>query len=178
VWGIFECDAGSYDLGHLSERVAIVRVGETDHRILIRFSDHCFTEDAGENDQRPVFPGSSRKDGRFCLERYTASLTIWHCIERALKGRVWLGEGDRYLLISIDVGNGDDVQHYIVALTLEKLKGHASANLLMRVRTAFLRTPDKHIATFGEVRFVNLVSLVLKGKAPNRIFGTKRKKPW
>jgi hypothetical protein len=178
VWGIFECDAGSYDLGHLGERVTTVRVGETDHQILVRFSDHCFTEDAAENDQRPAFPGSSRKDGRFCLERYTASLRIWDCIERALKGRVWLGEGDRYLLVSLDVGEGNDRRHYIIALTLEKLKGHANVKLLMRVRTAFLRTPDKHIATFGEVRFANLVSLVLKGKTPTRIFDAKRKKPW
>jgi hypothetical protein len=178
AWGIFESDGQSFDLGHLDEKVIVVGIGDVDHRILVRFSDHCFTENAVENDQRPVFAESTRSDGRFCLERYNASLSIWEHLERALRSRLWLGEHDRYLMVSVNVGEGENLRHYIIALTLERLKGRADARLLMRVRTAFLRTPDKHIATFGEVRFTNLVTLTLRGKSPPRIYSEKRKKPW
>lgn len=178
VWGVFVTGAESYDLAHLDERIVVVPVGGAEQSILVRFSDHCFTEDAAPNDERPVFPASSRADGRFCLERYAASLKIWECIDKAVLGRVWLGEGDRYLVVKMDVGEGENLRHYIIALTLEKFKGHAQAKLLMRIRTAFLRTPDKQIATFGEVRFSNLVSLTLKGQSPKRIFDANRKKPW
>lgn len=168
----------TYDLGHLDEKIVTVESGGESHSILVRFSDHCFTVEAVDNDSRPKFDRSTRQDGRFCTERYAASLKIWEYLEKAWHGRLWMGEHDRYLLIAVTVGEGSDLCHYIIALTLEKITGRSDAKLLMRVRTAFVRTPDKHVATFGEVRFANLIALTLKGKSPPRIFDQKRKKPW
>lgn len=173
-WGAFLTGDQTFDLSHLDDRIAIVTVGGVDVPILVTFSDHCFTEEPKPNDERPVFPGCSRPDGRFCTKRYAASLEMWGHIERAMRGRVWMGERDRYLVLTVDLGNA----HYIIALSLEKLKGRADAKLLMRVRTGFHRTDDKHVATYGEVRFVNLVGLILKGKLPPRIYDQKRRTPW
>ena len=178
TWGVFQDGDASFDLSHLNDRTVVLRVGNTDYGILVRFSDHCFTEDAVENDTRPVFPGSSRSDGRFCSVRYDASLDIWRHLDHAINGRVWFGESDRYLVVSIDLGEEENPRHYIIPFTLERFKGVKGVHLLMRVRSAFLRTPDRHIATFGAVRFVNLVTLTLGGKAPKRVQGDNRKKPW
>lgn len=92
-----------------------------------------------------------------------------------MRGKVWMGQGDRYLVITVDLGEG---RHHVISLSLEKLKGRADAKLWMRVRTGFHRTDDKHVATYGEVRFVNLVGLVLKGKLPPRIYAQNRRTPW
>jgi hypothetical protein len=172
TWDVFQDGENSFDLSHLNDRAIIVRVGENDVGILVRFSDHCFTEEAVENDVRPKFPESTRIDGRFCSKRHAASLNIWDCLDRATKGTVWLGEDDRCLIVRIDLGD------YIIPFTLEKFKGVKDVSLLMRVRSAFLKMPDRHIATFGSVRFTNLVDLTIKGKSPNRQYGPKRKRPW
>lgn len=174
-WGVFQNGGDKFDLSHLDDRIATVRMGEVDVPIFVTFSDHCFTADPEADDKRPAFPGCSRKDGRFCTKRYAASLEMWKHIERAMGGRVWMGQGDRYLVITVDLGEG---RHYIVSFSLEKLKGRADAKLLMRVRTGFHRTDDKHVATYGEVRFVNLVGLILKGKLPPRIYAQNRRTPW
>jgi hypothetical protein len=173
-WGVFKHGDESFDLSHLDD--CVVRVGDVG--ILVRFSDHCFTEDALEGDARPVFQASTRDDGRFCSKRYAASLKIWDCLNHAMNGRVWFGENDRYLVVSIDLGEDQDPRYYVIPFTLERFKGVQGVQLLMRVRSAFLRTPNRHIATFGEVRFVNLVTLTLSGKSPKRIYGQNRKTPW
>jgi hypothetical protein len=177
-WGVFKHGDESFDLRHLDDRVVIVRVTEADVGILVRFSDHCFTEDAIEGDVRPIFQGSTRDDGRFCSKRYAASLNIRDCLDRAMKGRVWFGEDDRYLVVSIDLGRDKDLRYYVIPFTLERFKGMKGVRLLMRVRSAFLRTPNRHVATFGEVRFANLVTLTLNGKSPKRIYAQNRKTPW
>lgn len=177
-WGIFQDGTKSYDLTRLDERLIVVRAANIDHGILVRFSDHCFTVDAVEGDQRPVFPSSSRADGRFCEFRHAASLNIWDHLNKAVLGKVWLGEDDRYLVASVTVGEGDEVSHYVIPFTLERYRGHSSARFLMRIRSAFPRTSDRHVATYGEVRFTNLITLTLNGKFPKRIYDQKRKKPW
>jgi hypothetical protein len=177
-WGEFKHGDESYDLSHLDDRVVVVRVGDADVGILVRFSDHCFTEEALANDARPAFPESTRDDGRFCSKRYAASLNIWDNLDYAIKGRVWLGQNDRYLVASIDLGEDQNPRYYVIPFTLERFKGVKDVSLLLRVRSAFLRTPERHIATFGEVRFTNLVTLTLSGKSPKRIDGQNRKKPW
>lgn len=177
-WGIFQHGARSYDLSHLDERLIVVRAADFDHGILVRFSDHCFTVDAINGDQRPVFPNSSRNDGRFCEVRYQYSLGIWDLLAHAVKGKVWFGEDDRCLVVSLMTGEGDQSQHYIIPFTLERHKGHAKARLLMRVRSAFVRTPDKRIATYGEIKFATLIVTTLNGKSHKRIYDKGRKKPF
>jgi hypothetical protein len=177
-WGVFKHGDESFDLSHLDDRVVVVRVANVAIGIVVRFSDHCFTEDAIEGDVRPVFQGSTRDDGRFCSKRHAASLKIWDCLTYAMNGRVWFGQSDRYLVVSIDLGEDENPRYYVIPFTLERFKGVKDVSLLMRVRSAFLRTPDRHIATFGEVRFANLVTLTLNGKSPKRIDAQNRKKPW
>ncbi len=175
TWGSFTAGGASYDLSHLDDRLLHVEVENLKYSILIQFSDHCFTEDAKPNDTRPVFRPCTRRDGRFCVQRYRASKHIWACIERAVHGKVWLGEGDRNLIIKLDVAPN---RHYIVVFTLDKLKGDQRARFRMRVRTAFERSADQIAATYGEVRFKNLITLIQQGKRPPRIYGSKRKTPW
>lgn len=177
-WGIFQHETNSYDLRHLDERLVVVPVAGVDHGILVQFSDHCFTVEAIPDDERPIFPRSTRKDGRFCEIRHAASFGIWDHLNKALHGKVWLGEDNRYLVAAITVGEGDQASHYLIPFTLERHSGRSDARLLMRVRSAFPRTPDRHVATYGEVRFANLISLTMKGKFPKRIYDQKRKKPW
>lgn len=95
-----------------------------------------------------------------------------------MKRRVWFGEDDRYLVVSIDLGKDRDSRYYVIPFTLERFKGVTGVRLVMRIRSAFLRTPNRHVATFGEVRFANLVTLTLNGKSPKRIYAQKRKTPW
>ncbi|WP_439926177.1 hypothetical protein [Nitrobacter sp. JJSN] len=178
TWGVFEIGGVSYDLVHLDDRRTTVQTKDAEIGILVTFEDHCFTVDAGEGDTRPKFPGSTRKDGRFCTERHGASLDIWARLDHAMKGKVWLGHQDRCLVISADTGDDDIPNHYIIPFTLERHKGVEGIHLLMRVRSGFVRTPDRYVATFGEVRFSNLVDLALKGKLPKRVTSQNRKKPW
>ncbi|QUS38483.1 hypothetical protein RPMA_06290 [Tardiphaga alba] len=173
-WENFTAGGQTYDLRHLDEKIIHVEAGGTKHSILVQFTDHCFTEDAKPGDTRPVFSPGTRKDGRFSEQRYHASKQIWTCLERAVNGKVWLGEGDRNLVVKLNVGPNS---HYIIVFTLEKLKGDERARFRMRVRTAFIRSADKTAATYGEVRFKNLIVLTQQGKRPPRIYDSKRKTP-
>ena len=136
AWGIFEIEEESFDLGHLDETVISVEIGGEQHAILVEFSDHCFTEDALPDDTRPKFPSSTRKDGRFCVKRYQASLNIWEHLDRAAGGSVWLGESDRCLVVKLTTEEGEDPLHYVIPFTLERWKGDKRAKLKMRVRSA------------------------------------------
>lgn len=178
AWGIFEIEEESFDLGHLDETVISVEIGGEQHAILVEFSDHCFTEDALPDDERPKFPSSTRKDGRFCVERYQESLNIWEHIDRAVGGSVWLGESDRCLVVKLTTEQGQDPLHYVIPFTLERWKGDKRAKLKMRVRSAFVRDSNRHVATFGQVKFATLVELALKGGSPRRNYDRNRKKPW
>jgi len=177
-WGIFKIGEESYDLRHLDETVISVEFNGEQHDILVEFSDHCFTEDATEDDKRPKFAPCSRKDGRFCEKRYQASLDIWAHIEHAVSGVVWLGESDRCLVVKLAAGQGDDPLHYVIPFTLERWKGDKRAKLKMRVRSAFVRDSSRRVATFGQVKFATLVDLTLKGQSPRRNYDRNRKRPW
>jgi hypothetical protein len=178
TWGIFEIEEEAFDLSHLDETVISVEIGGEQHTILVEFSDHCFTEDALPGDERPKFAPSTRKDGRFCVKRYQASLNIWEHIERALRGSVWLGESDRCLVVKLTAGEGQDPLHYVIPFTLERWKGDKRGKLRMRVRSAFMRDSSRRVATFGQVKFATLVELTLKGGSPRRNYDRNRKKPW
>lgn len=178
AWGIFETDEETFDLSHLDETLTSVEIGGEQHAILVEFSDHCFTEEAAPNDTRPQFTPSSRTDGRFCAKRYQASLDIWEHIERAMHGSVWLGESDRCLIVKLMPDEGEVPLYYVIPFTLERWKGDERAKLKMRIRSAFVRDSNRHVATYGQVRFTNLVELTLKRKSPRRIYDRNRKKPW
>lgn len=178
TWGIFEANEQTFDLGHLDEKIISVEIGGEEHAILVEFSDHCFTEEAVADDTRPKFRPCSRADGRFCVKRFHASLDIWEHIERALRGSVWLGESDRCLIVKLMPDEGEGPLYYVIPFTLERWKGDKRAKLKMRVRSAFVRAVDRHVATYGQVRFATLVQLALKGRSPGKIYDRNRKKPW
>jgi hypothetical protein len=113
AWGIFEIEEELFDLSHLDEKVISVEIGGEQHNILVEFSDHCFTEDGFQGDERPKFTASTREDGRFCVKRYQASLDIWEYIDRAARSSVWLGEGDRCLVVKLTSGEGQDPLHTV-----------------------------------------------------------------
>lgn len=177
-WGSFEFEEETFDLSHLDETVISVEINGEQHNILVEFSDHCFTEDALPDDERPRFTASTRKDGRFCVKRYQASLNIWDHIDQALRGSVWLGESDRCLVVKLTAGEGQEPMHYVIPFTLERWKGDQRAKLKMRVRSAFMRHSNRRVATFGQVKFATLVELALKGGSPRRSYDRNRKKPW
>jgi hypothetical protein len=178
-WGTFNIGDQSFDLGHLDETLISVEIEGERHNILVEFSDHCFTADAEPEDRRPKFTPCSRKDGRFCEERYQASLNLVNYIERACLGSVWLGEADRFIIVKLKAMTVDKKPlHYVVPFTLEKWKGDTRAKLKMRVRSAYLRAPANLVATFGIVKFAILVDLTIKGKKPQRNYQTRRKTPW
>ncbi len=156
-----------------------ITIGGEEHRILVEFTDHCFTEEALPNDDRPKFAPCSRKDGRFCEERWKASLDIWEHIHLAVRGWVWLGEHDRCLVVKLEATDDTPSLHYVIPFTLERSKGDRRAKLKMLVRSAFLwDDPSERPATFGVVKFNTLVVLALKGAKPRRNYDRNRKTPW
>jgi hypothetical protein len=179
-WGVFKCGEESYDLSHLNEKVISVEIDGILHAIVVQFSDHCFTEDAAPGDVRPKVEPCSRKDGRFCEKRYQVSLNLLDYIKRATLGSVWLGEGDRCIVVKLNAASQlANPLHLIVPFTLEHVaKGDERAKLRMIVRSAFLRNPSRRIATFGPVKFATLIDFTLKGKTVRRNTDTRRRQPW
>lgn len=177
-WPPFVHRGVTYDLSHLNGVSITSKDSEgRERRIAVTFSDHCFTRDpTGDDDDGPVYPGCSRKGGRFCTERYGLSLGLVDALKRvAAGGVVWNTRGDHYAVIKGMVHNGATIE-YAVIFSLDKVTGR-DADLNLCVRTAH-RRDERPIDTFGSVRFAHLVSLVMRNQRPNKNFDRKRKRPF
>ena len=146
--------------------------------ILVRFSDHCFTVEAQIDDVRPKYPSASRRDGRFCQQRYAASKNILGLVCSAADGRVWIGQQDRFLIIQLKNEGGQKITEYVIAFTLERHKGVAGVKLLMRIRTAFKSDEGRKADTFGDVSFQTLITCAIQRKSIKKNYSAKRKRPW
>lgn len=182
----------TYDLTHLDEyEFSVVDTDKVTRCIAVTFTDHCFTRDPEPRDDPfLIYPNCSRAPGHFCVVplkglppsglisydfffRYHLSLGIRKHIDLAINGQVWNGAGENFIIISAADQNGKSVT-YGVFFSLDRTKG-LPVDLHMRVRTAF--PSDTKIATFGAVRFRNLVALRMKGKRPGKVTGQHRKAP-
>jgi len=92
--------------------------------------------------------------------RYRLSLGIRKHIAHASDSKVWNASGENFIIIVAADQNGKPV-NYGVFFSLDPVKG-LPVDLHMRVRTAF--PSEEKIATFGAVRFRNLMALRVKGK--------------
>lgn len=175
-WSPFRDGENEYDLSHLSEFILGAPDSQgVERRILVTFGDHCFTRDpSGQDDAAPIFPGCSRADGRFCVERYGLSVGIREFLEAAVGHDVWNGDGQHYVIVSGKDHKGNKIT-YVVVFSLEKSKGFG-VELHMHVRSAHKREKDP-IETFGSIRFAHLVKLTMEGKRPKKIFDQRRKRP-
>jgi hypothetical protein len=173
-WSPFAYRGVTYDLSHLDEyEFSVIDTDKVSRRIVVSFTDHCFTRDAEPGDDPLlIYPNCSRPRGRFCLTRYGLSLGIRKHIAYAVGGKVWNAVGENYIIISVVDQSGKSVE-YGVFFSLDPEKGLQV--LHMRVRTAF--PSETKIATFGTVRFRNLVALRAKGKKPGKVTGPHRKAP-
>lgn len=174
-WQPFAYQGVTYDLTHLDEyEFSILDTDKVTRHIAVTFSDHCFTRDPEHGDDPLlIYPKCSRTPGHFCVVRYGLSLSIRKHIAVAVNGQVWNGVGENFVIISAADQNGRSVT-YGVFFSLDRAKG-LPVDLHMRVRTAF--PADTKIATFGAVRFRNLVALRMKGKRPGKVTGQHRKVP-
>jgi hypothetical protein len=174
-WTPFAYRGLTYDLTHLDEyEFFVVDTEQLTRNIAVTFSDHCFTRDPEPGDDPLlIYPNCSRTPGYFCFDRYHLSLSIRKHIAYAANGKVWNAEGENYVVIQVVGLNGRSVE-YGVFFSLDRAKG-LPVELHMRVRTAF--PADMKIATFGTVRFRNLVALRMEGKRPRKVTGPHRKRP-
>jgi hypothetical protein len=101
-WPPFIYGGKTFDLSHLNERVSYaVDSSKKKRTIIITFSDHCFTRrPKGEGDRAPPYPNCSRKDGRFCSERYELSTKLNDHIDFSSLRDVWnTGHDEHYAIV-------------------------------------------------------------------------------
>ena len=165
-----------YDLSHLDEYKFTVSDSDGYERhILVTFSDHFFTRKPdGIYDPELLFPEATRNPGLFCVERYRHSLNIREHIHYAASGHVWLADGDNYAVVPALNENGKKIS-YAIIFSLDKISG-LPVDLHMRIKSAHIRD-ERDISTFGDTRFVHLVTLRMQGKRPKTNFSRGRKKP-
>lgn len=175
-WRNFSYNDSIYDLSHLNEHsIEVFDSKNVKRSILVTYTDHCFTEDMSQDDD-PVleYPGSSRGRGCFSIERYKCSLALPEYIATVSKSKIWVVEGSNFALIPIITHEGIKVL-YAIIFSLDPIKGLPFA-LHMRVSTAYPQT-ESDITTYGNVRFVHLVTLRMQKKYPGRILDKHRQKP-
>ena len=175
LWPPFLYDGKTYDLSHLNPwKLEVADSAKVTRSILVTCADHCFTKKP-DGDSAPVYPGCSRDDGRFCVERYELSLNLRQMIEHAVGGEIWLGNEERYVVIKGIDFRGRKVD-YAIVFSLEKISG-TEFDLRMHVRSAHKRYEDEPIDTYGSARFAHLVKLAIERKKPKRNFDRNRKRP-
>ncbi|HEV3156988.1 MAG TPA: hypothetical protein VGZ00_06530 [Candidatus Baltobacteraceae bacterium] len=177
TWATFVHLGATYSLAHLNEYTfSVVDTDGKERKIVVNFSDHCFTRDVKSTDHPQLFyPRSTRKPvGVFCFERYEYSLGLIGHIAHASTGKVWNAGADVFAIVPLISRTGKEML-YAIVFSLERVKG-LPVDLRMRIKTAY-PCDEKPIETFGEVRFRHLVALRMRGKSPGRITGRHRKKP-
>jgi hypothetical protein len=175
-WPAFVYQDQRYCFDHLEEYIFCVNDAQSISRqIAVTFSDHCFTREWADGDDRQlIYPMSSRQSGCFCFDRYQYSLDIRRHIQWATNGNVWNSEGTNVAIIPTVI-HQEQKMFYRILFSLDPVTG-LPMDLRMHVRSAHLcdkKAPD----TFGHVRFSHLVSLRLQKKHPKKFFEHRRKRP-
>lgn len=178
-WTPFVHGGITYALSHLDEyHFTVTDSDAQDRRIAVTFSDHCFTrEQKPEDDPALFYPGSRRKNGIFCFDRYQHSLGIAEHIAHTVRGKVWNASSyhDCFAIIPVINHRGERML-YAILFSLDRGPKDLPVDLHMLIRTAY-PCDQKQIVTFGEIGFRKLVALRMKGKSPSRIMDRLRKTP-
>lgn len=180
-WPSFDYRGTNYAPDHLDEYIpnASDTAGSMG-RILVTFSDHCFTRTPIPRDGPALLcPASERAVGYFCSERYTLSLDIRDHLERTKEGQVWNVAGENVAAIPT-VDRVGTASLYTIVFSLDRATGLRGADgplhLLVRVRSA--HPADEHQpTTFGQIRSRNLVALRMQNKRAPRTTSAHRKIP-
>ncbi|GAA0585373.1 hypothetical protein [Caenispirillum bisanense] len=150
---------------------------KVDARIAVTFTDHCFTRDRRQGDAADLaFPGCSRDDGVFCLQRYHHSLQAPAYIRDFHRAVAWNLKGDETYAVIPTVTQDGQAQHYAIIFSLDRVRGVEGIDLHMRVRTAHPRT-ERDLTTYGSIRFAHLVRLRRENQRPRRVYDSRRRKP-
>lgn len=175
-WPPFTYQAQTYDLTHLDEYETEVNdSGGNVRRIVVSFSDHCFTREPITDDAPGLrYPQSTRVLGHFCTERYRLSLGLSHHVAHVMQGRTWIIQGENFAAIPTVDHQGNKILYGIV-FSLDRVK-KLPVDLHMRVRTAY-PCDVTEIVTYGSVRFPHLVTLRMQGKHPHRNLDRHRPRP-
>ena len=182
-WPNFAHAGRSYSLAHLNEYVFEALDSEgIQRKILVTFSDHCFTKDPElGDDPRLHYPPSTRGPGHFCVDRWDLSLSLRDRIQEAAQSGVWLAQDARYGIIPTIHLHG---RHHLYGILFElsKVKGF-HFKLKMDIITAYPLTrltedgESVEMATFGEIKFDRLVKLRLNNQIPVKNADRHRRKP-
>lgn len=178
TWPVFVLDEITYEFMHLKDECfEVVDSEKHTRKISVTFSDHCFTRDFVEGDDRAlIYPFSSRKTGCFCPHRYTHSLRLKELLKSAFEGRekVWIVEGHNLAAIPTVDHEGNRILYGIVfGLDREK---KMPFDLSLRMRTAY-PCDERDLVTFGTIRFSHLVTLRMKCEFPRRNLDRHRPRP-
>lgn len=175
-WGSFAYQGQAYGLTHLDEcQVDAVDSQKVTRRIAVTFSDHCFTREPRDGDDPAlVFPGSTRRIGHFCVERYQLSLNLTAHVAQATTQKVWHLGHDGYAIVPTVDHLGNRMLYGIV-FSLDRVTG-LPVDLHMRIKSAHPRD-EREIVTYGLIKFAHLVTLRMQGKSPARILDRHRKRP-
>lgn len=182
-WPNFNYDGQPYSLAHLNEYVfeALDTDGHT-RKILVTFSDHCFTKDAEPGDDPQLLYGpSTRRPGHFCIERWNLSLSLRERIQKAAQAEVWLSNDARYAIIPTVFLHGG-YHHYGILFELSKVSGF-HFKLRMNVITAYPLTrlnddgKPVELATFGEIKFDRLLKIRMNNQTPVKNVDRHRRRP-
>ena len=178
-WKPFTHGGQTYALDHLNEYCFVVSDSARQERnIAVTFEDHCFTRPPNPNEQAPLLevPGSSRRPGYFCFDRYRYSLNLRAHIALAVAPRkpVWNVDGGNFAFVPTLDHNGSPALYGII-FVLNRVKG-LSVDLHMNVKTAY-PCNESELVTFGFTRFEHLVALRMVNKRPNLLRDHGRKRP-
>lgn len=97
VWKSFVIDKQIYDLSHLDYQEFTAKREQTEThplqevKFFMSFSDHCFTDHYGENDNWIYRHATSPKDRYFCLNRYHHSKGLPSIIPQMINENPYIG---------------------------------------------------------------------------------------
>ncbi len=178
-WTPFIHEGCVYDLAHLEEyEFSVIDADATSRRIVVTFSDHCFTrKPLLQDDPKLIYPGASRNPGIFCFVRYEHTQRLPEYITRASNGKVWnVSEYQENFAVLPTIDHEGKRIFYAVIFSLERAGKDLPIDLHLRVRSAY--PCDKKLpSTFGEIGFTKLVALTMRRKNVPRINDPHRKRP-
>ncbi len=178
-WPGFFLDGQLFELRHLNEySLAVEDLDGVERRVIVTFSDHCFTEEYPEDTSQPQkfeYRESTRRPGYFCRRRYSHSLSLVGHIEQAKTKSVWNVHSQNLAILPVVVEDGRNV-FYAIVFNLRRITG-TPYHLRMDVASAYICDDLSRFETFGHIGFKNLVSLALRGKHPARNTSRTRKRP-
>lgn len=159
-WKAYRKNWKLYDLSHLHQFSFFKKIWNNTVRIVVSFSDHCFTEKNINNSSENLYLHSYPEPRIFSEERYNLSLNLREIILNKFFWAVYFSQKNDYFKI--------ELWNWLKYFIYFDIKKRTSKSMEILVNSAYIRNNNPELWS-NKINFDTLLQIIYKNKKPKRI---------